>query len=93
MNHGDQVTPHNESVDFYNNVVGTRVPAVTRAVNVLLSMPVTACAAERNWIKWGATFVPNRNALGVEVAQKMIFVQQNDLATLGSASDADVLVE
>jgi hypothetical protein len=88
-----QVTPHSERVDFYNNVVGTRVPAVTRAVNVLLSMPVTACAAERNWSKWGATFAPNRNALGLEVAQNMIFVQQNDPATRCSAPDADVLVE
>jgi hypothetical protein len=87
-----QVAPHNERVDFYNNVVGTRVPAVTRAVNVLLSMPVTACAAERNWSKWGATFVPNRNALGLEVAQTVISVQQNDLATRCSAPDADVLV-
>jgi hypothetical protein len=87
------VKPHNEREDFYNNLVATCVPAVTRAVNVLLSMLVTPCAAERNWNKWGTTFVPNRNALGLEIAQKMISVQQNDLATRCSAPDADVLFE
>jgi hypothetical protein len=52
---------------------------------------VTACAAERNWSKWGATFVPNRNALGLEKAQDLIFVQQNDPMTRAKR-DADTLV-
>jgi hypothetical protein len=64
---------------------------VTRAVNSLLSMPVTTCSAERNWSRWGLTFVPNRNRLGLESAQKLIFVQQNDPATL-TVRDEDVLV-
>jgi hypothetical protein len=34
------VQPHSERFDFYNNALGDREPAVTRAVNVLLSMPV-----------------------------------------------------
>jgi hypothetical protein len=86
------VQPHTERVDFYNNALGERAPAVTRAVNVLLSMPVSACAAERNWSKWGATFVPNRNGLGLELAQKLIFVQQNDAVTRGER-EVDVVVE
>ena len=44
-----QVQPSNERVDFYNNSMGEKVPAVTRAVSVLLSICVTACGAERNW--------------------------------------------
>jgi hypothetical protein len=44
-------------------------------------MPVTACGSERNWSKWGQTFVPNRNALGIEAAQKLIYVKQNDPST------------
>jgi hypothetical protein len=59
--------------------MGEKVPAVTRAVNVLLSMCVTACAAELNWSHWCLTFVPNRNRLGL--GQKLIFIQQNDPAT------------
>jgi hypothetical protein len=58
------------------------VPAVTRSVNVLLSMCVTACAAERNWR--GLTFVPNRNRLGLGQSQNLIFIQlicYNDPAT------------
>jgi hypothetical protein len=83
--------PHTERVDFFNNALGERVPVVARAVNVL-SMPVSACAGERNWSRWGATFVPNRNRLGLEVAQKLIFVQQNDAGTRGER-EIDVLVE
>jgi hypothetical protein len=86
------VQPHTERVDFFNNALGERVPVVARAVNVLLSMPVSACAAERNWSRWGATFVPNRNRLGLEAAQKLIFVQQNDPGTRGER-EMDVLVE
>jgi hypothetical protein len=41
-----QVRRHCEHVEFGNNAVGKRVRAVTRAVNVLLTMPVTANAPE-----------------------------------------------
>jgi hypothetical protein len=86
------VQPHTERVDFFDNALGERVPAVARAANVLLSMPVSACAAERNWRKWGATFVPNHNRLGLEPAQKLIFAQQNDPGT-HDEREVDVLVE
>jgi hypothetical protein len=56
-----QVQPSSERCDFFNNAMGGKVPSVTRAVNVLLSMCVTACAAERNWSHGGLTFVPNRS--------------------------------
>jgi hypothetical protein len=75
------VQPHTERVDFFNNALGERVSAVTRAVNVLLSMPVSACTDERNLSTWGATFVPNRVRLGLEPTQKLIFVQQNEPGT------------
>jgi hypothetical protein len=68
-----QVALSFERSDFYNNILWSKVPVVTRAVNVLLSMPVTACAAERNWSRWGLTFVPNRNRMGLDTAQKLIF--------------------
>jgi hypothetical protein len=42
-----QVRPHSEHVEFSDNAVGKRVRAVTRALNVLLPMPVTANAPER----------------------------------------------
>jgi hAT family C-terminal dimerisation region len=52
-----------------------------RACTVLMSLPVTACASERNWSKLALTYVPDSNPLGVESAQKLIHVQQNDLST------------
>jgi hypothetical protein len=51
-------------------------------------MPVTACAAERNWSKFGLLFVANRNALGLEIAQSIVFVQQNDPVTRASRKRA-----
>jgi hypothetical protein len=84
------VAPSSQRADFFNNSPGAKVPVVTRAANVLLSMPVTACAAERNWSRWGLTFVPNRNR-ELETAQKLIFVQQNDPATRNKTEE-DVLV-
>ena len=86
------VQPRSERVDFYNNALGEKTPVVTRAVNTLLCMPVTACAAERKLSKWGATYVPNRNRLGLEQAQKLIFVQQNDSVTRDEREE-DVFVE
>jgi hypothetical protein len=41
------------------------IPTVARVGTVLLSVCVTACAAERNWSRWGLTFQPNRNRLGL----------------------------
>jgi hypothetical protein len=76
-----QVQPSSDRCDFFNNAMGDKVPAVTCTINVLLSVCVTACAAERNWSCWGLTFVPNGNRLGLDQAQKLIFIQQNDPAT------------
>ena len=56
-----------------------------------VSLRVTACAAERNWSRWGLTFVPNRNRLGLGQAQKLMFVQQHDPATRDER-ELDVLV-
>jgi hypothetical protein len=71
----------------------TQASAVTcRAANVLLSMCVTACSSERNWSKWGLLFVPHRNALGLERAQRLVFAQQNDLSTRAVRS-MDTVVE
>jgi hypothetical protein len=84
--------PHTELVDFFNNALGERVSAVTRAVKMLLSMPVSACAAERKWSQWGASFVPIRIRLGLEPAQTLMFVQQNDVGTRDEC-EVDVLVQ
>jgi hypothetical protein len=76
-----KVAPSSARADFHNSCLAQKVPAVTGAVNSLLIMPVTTCSVERNWSRWGLTFAPNRNRLGLESAQKLIFVQQNVQAT------------
>jgi hypothetical protein len=73
-----EVSNHKARVGLFHNFLSKDFPVCARACTVLISMPVTACASERNWSKWGQTYVPNRNALGVESTQKLIYVQQND---------------
>jgi Protein of unknown function (DUF 659)/hAT family C-terminal dimerisation region len=76
-----EVSNHKTRLGFFHNFLSKEFPVCARACTVLMSMPVTACASERNWSKWGLTFVPNRNALGIESAQKVIYIQQNDPST------------
>ena len=39
-------------------------------------MHTTACAAERNWSKWGLLYAKNRSCLGLERATKTIFLKE-----------------
>jgi hypothetical protein len=75
-----KVAHHNERIGFFVNMLG-ELHGCARACMVLLCMPVTSCAAERNWSKWGNTPVPIRNSLGLDAAMDMFYVQQNDLLT------------
>jgi hypothetical protein len=75
------VHSYSERMGFFVNSVPQNLKACARACTVLLSMCVTACAAERNWSRWSLTFAPNRNALGLDTAQKVVFIQMNDPKT------------
>ena len=75
------VCDHKQRLGFFQNILSAKLPVCAKAYEVLLSMPVTACAADRNWSKWGQIFVPKRNNLGREVAEKIIYVQLNDPCT------------
>jgi hypothetical protein len=68
------VSNHKACLGFFHNFLSNDFPVCSRAWSVLMSMPVTVCASERNWSKWGLTYVPNRNALGVASAQKVIYL-------------------
>jgi hAT family C-terminal dimerisation region len=72
---------HTVRLGWFVNQLSRKVSIAAKAVVRLLSMPVTACAAERNWSRWGLTYPPNRNRLGLESATKMVFIQSNDPET------------
>ena len=40
-------------------------------------MHTTSAASERNWSTWGSLFTSTRNRLGIEKAQKMVYVKAN----------------
>jgi hypothetical protein len=63
---------------FFNNKLAAKAPATARAASARMSMPVSACSVERVNSKLGNTWVPNRNALGVQKAQDLGFVKCND---------------
>jgi hypothetical protein len=87
-----KVAPHDERMGFFLNILG-ELHGCARACMVYLCMPVTSCSAERNWSKWGNSFVPNRNKLGLEVAKDMIYVQQNDPLTRLPRGGLETFVE
>lgn len=83
------VENHVTRLGFFHNFLGDKFPLCAKAATVALCMPVTACASERNWSRWGQTYVPNRNALGLETAQKLIFVQQNTPCVENDTDDCE----
>jgi hypothetical protein len=68
-----EVSNHKARLGFPHNFLSNDFPVCSGACSVLMSMPVTACASERNWSKWGLAYVPNRNALGVASAEGDLF--------------------
>jgi hypothetical protein len=56
---------------------GADWPLLAAAARRLLPRHATSCSTERNWSQWGLTYTPLRNRLGVEKAEKMIFIAGN----------------
>lgn len=59
---------------------GNPWPLLAAAARRLLPRHATSCSTERNWSKWGLTYTPLRNRLGVEKAEKLIFLAGNKSA-------------
>jgi hypothetical protein len=88
------VRSHTERIAYLANELGESIPTCVKAAARLLAMPVTSCAAERNWSKWGKVCVANRANLGIETAEKMIFISQNDPETrLKRGEDGDTYTD
>ena len=51
-------------------------PELAKVAVQLMSMHTTACAAERNWSKWGLMYAKNRSRLGRERAEQMIIMME-----------------
>lgn len=77
---------------FYNNKLAATMPATARAASALMAMPVTACSTERVNSKLGKVFTADRNALGLEKAEALVYVQQNDPVTRNER-EYEVMVE
>ena len=55
----------------------TSFPLLSSAAQWLLSIHATTAVAERNWSIWGQLYQSQRNQLGIEKAEKMVFVKAN----------------
>lgn len=80
-------------VSRHSNVSSTKVYlAVAIVAATVLAMPVTSCAAERNWTIWGQVYIKNRSSLGLQRAQDLIFVKANDTVAKAKPQTVDDLV-
>jgi hypothetical protein len=72
----------------------TVYPIIAAAAERLLAMPVTTCAAERNWSVWGQVYTKLRNRLGIERGEMIVFIRHN-LAMQGAqlSEDEDVAMQ
>ena len=58
----------------------------------VLAMPVTSCAAERNWTIWGQVYIKTRSNLVLQRAQDLIYVKANDTIAKAKPQSGDDLV-
>ena len=64
--------PLSKRLHFVKLCLAKKWPELTKVAVQLMSMRTTACAAERNWSKWGLMYAKNRSCLGRERAEQMI---------------------
>ena len=63
---------------IWKNLLSKAYPQLTKLAVKVMSMPVTACASERNWTEWGQVYVKARSNLGLQRASDLIYIKQND---------------
>jgi hypothetical protein len=73
-------------LNVWVNLIAGTYPVLTKVARCVLTMPATACATERNWTIWGQVFIKTRSCLGLQRAQDMIYVKQNDQLGRDAAS-------
>jgi hypothetical protein len=71
----------------------TQYPHRAAAASRLLGMPVTTCAAERNWSVWGQVYNKLRNRLSLELGEKIVFIRQNLKQLEGTLDDSEDIVK
>jgi hypothetical protein len=66
-------------------------PTLADIAVVYMSVHATACAPERNWSKWGSLYDKKRNALDIQRAKQIIFLQENDAEGKAVAEGEELL--
>jgi len=82
-----RLQPISKRKGFVSLFLGQQFPKLAKVATQLLSMHTTACAAERNWSKWGLVYVKNRSRLSKDRAQKMIFLMDAVGLSVDDAED------
>jgi hypothetical protein len=73
-------------LNVWVNLIAGTYPVLTKVARCVLTMPAAACATERNRTIWGQVFIKTRSCLGLQRAQDMIYVKQNDQLGRDAAS-------
>jgi hypothetical protein len=66
-------------------------PTLADIAAMYMSVHATACAPERNWSKWGSLYDKKRNALDIQRAKQIIFLQENDAEGKAVAEGEELL--
>ena len=78
---------------LYTPLQSSEYPVLAKVAEIVMSMPVTACASQRNWTEWGQVYVKARTNLGLARASDLIYINQNDRLARGTpATVGDIAV-
>ena len=86
------VAPASNRIGLWENLLYKVYNELAVVASTTLAMPVTSCAAERNWTIWGQVYVKTRSNLGLQRAQDLIYVKANDTIAKTRPQTVDDLV-
>ena len=86
------VAPASNRTGLWDNLLSKVYCELAVVASTVLSMPVTSCAAERNWTSWGQVYVKTRSNLGLQRVQDVIYVKANDTVAKARPQTVDDLV-
>lgn len=87
LNDEGRVPSSTVRIRIWQNMLANEYPVLAKVAACVMSMPVTACASERNWTQWGHVYVEARSKLGLRRASDLIYIKQNDKIARGKPAD------
>ena len=91
-NEDGRIAPATTRINLLENLLSKVYGGLGLVAARVLAMPLTSCAAERNWTIWGQVYVKTRSNLGLQRAQDLIYVKANDTVAKAKPQTVDDFV-